>query len=153
MQVAETFVFELPEGDETEAVATTADPALSLSSPKHSRAESGASSGDDSSAATSFRLVFRPSNLTSCSCVTVVYAASFFHIFDDPDRLADVEENANISPRATRTITNLLIDRIELADIILLNKTDLVPIKDVEAIEKVLRRLNLYGKFERTANF
>ncbi|KAG7377662.1 hypothetical protein PHYPSEUDO_011164 [Phytophthora pseudosyringae] len=173
MQVAETFVFELPEGVEEEAAAMKADAALSPSSSKRSRTESGASSGDDTINTSSpppasagipivqldELLVGRDGEKLPLlrdialldTCVTVVDAATFFHVFDDPRMLADVEENRTQLPEGdTRTITDLLIDQIEFADIILLNKTDLVPAKDVEAIEKVLRRLNSYAKFERT---
>ncbi|KAF1772747.1 P-loop containing nucleoside triphosphate hydrolase [Phytophthora cactorum] len=171
MQVAETFVFELPEGVEEEVKA---DPALSPSSSKRSRTESGASSGDDTSAASASASPSASAGIRTVqldellvrdgeklpllrdialldTCVTVVDAATFFHVFDDPRMLADVEENRSQLPEGdTRTITDLLIDQIEFADIILLNKTDLVSAKDVEAIEKVLRRLNSYAKIERT---
>ncbi|KAL4145733.1 hypothetical protein PRNP1_011609 [Phytophthora ramorum] len=171
MQVAETFVFELPEGAEEQAMQVAkVDPALSPSSSKRSRTESGASSGDDTSvsspsASTGIptvqleELLVRDGEKLPLlrdialldTCVTVVDAATFFHVFDDPRMLADVEENRSQLPEGdSRTITDLLIDQIEFADIILLNKTDLVPTKDVEAIEKVLRRLNSYAKIERT---
>ncbi|OWZ12475.1 Cobalamin synthesis protein [Phytophthora megakarya] len=168
MQVAETFVFELPEGAEEDMKA---DPALSPSSSKRSRTDSGASSGDDASTDNSppvtegirtvqlDELLVRDGEKLPLlrdialldTCVTVVDAATFFHVFDDPRMLADVEENRSQLPEGdTRTITDLLIDQLEFADIILLNKTDLVPAKDVDAIEKVLRRLNSYAKIERT---
>ncbi|KAH7487859.1 hypothetical protein KRP22_013445 [Phytophthora ramorum] len=171
MQVAETFVFELPEGTEEQAMQVAkVDPALSPSSSKRSRTESGASSGDDTSASSPSastgiptvqleELLVRDGEKLPLlrdialldTCVTVVDAATFFHVFDDPRMLADVEENRSQLPEGdSRTITDLLIDQIEFADIILLNKTDLVPTKDVEAIEKVLRRLNSYAKIERT---
>ncbi|CAH0478206.1 unnamed protein product [Peronospora belbahrii] len=167
MQVAETFVFELPEGAEEMA---------SMMSPtsKRSRTDSGESSGDEISVISSSpyqsistgiptvqleELLVRDGKKLPLlrdialldTCVTVVDAATFFHVFDDPRMLADVEENRKQLPEGdTRTITDLLIDQIEFADIILLNKTDLVSTKDVEAVEKVLRRLNSYAKIERT---
>ncbi|CAH0516041.1 unnamed protein product [Peronospora belbahrii] len=167
MQVAETFVFELPEGAEEMA---------SMMSPtsKRSRTDSGESSGDETSVISSSpyqsistgiptvqleELLVRDGKKLPLlrdialldTCVTVVDAATFFHVFDDPRMLADVEENRKQLPEGdTRTITDLLIDQIEFADIILLNKTDLVSTKDVEAVEKVLRRLNSYAKIERT---
>ncbi|GMF35021.1 unnamed protein product [Phytophthora fragariaefolia] len=168
MQVAETFVFELPEGAEE---VLKEDPAASPSSSKRSRTESGASSGDETSDNSPLptaagiptvqldELLVRDGEKLPLlrdialldTCVTVVDAATFFHVFDDPRMLADVEENRSQLPEGdTRTITDLLIDQIEFADVILLNKTDLVPAKDVEAIEKVLRRLNAYAKIERT---
>ncbi|EGZ08401.1 hypothetical protein PHYSODRAFT_306319 [Phytophthora sojae] len=165
MQVAETFVFELPEGAEEAYAAMKEDAATSPSSSKRSRTESEVSSADEASATAGIRSVQLDELLVRGdeklpllrdialldTCVTVVDAATFFHVFDDPRMLADVEENRSQLPEGdTRTITDLLIDQIEFADIILLNKTDLVPTKDVEAIEKVLRRLNSYAKIERT---
>ncbi|CAH0493705.1 unnamed protein product [Peronospora farinosa] len=170
MQVAETFVFELPEGTEE----MKADPMLSPSNSKRSRTDSGASSGDETSPVSSPSQPAASSGIRTVqldellvrdgkklpllrdialldTCVTVVDAATFFHVFDDPRMLADVEENRKQLPEGdTRTITDLLIDQIEFADIILVNKTDLVSAKDIEAIEKVLRRLNSYAKIERT---
>ncbi|CAI5708395.1 unnamed protein product [Peronospora destructor] len=169
MQVAETFVFELPEGTEE----MEADPMLSPSNLKRSRTDSGASSGDETSAVSSLSSPAASSGIQTVqldellvrdgkklpllrdialldTCVTVVDAATFFHVFDDPRMLADVEVNRKQLPEGdTRTITDLLIDQIEFADIILVNKTDLVSGKDIEAIEKVLRRLNSYAKIKR----
>lgn len=169
MQVAETFVFELPEGLEEEVRAQLPQ---SPGTSKRSRTDSGASSGAETSATDSNpppttgiptvqldELLVRDGKALPLlrdvaqldTCVTVVDAATFFHVFDDPRMLSDVEANRSQLPEGdTRTITDLLIDQIEFADIILLNKTDLVPVKDVEAIEKVLRRLNSYAKIERT---
>ncbi|KAL4166178.1 hypothetical protein KRP22_013443 [Phytophthora ramorum] len=134
MQVAETFVFELPEGAEEQAMQVAkVDPALSPSSSKRSRTESGASSGDDTSvsspsASTGIptvqleELLVRDGEKLPLlrdialldTCVTVVDAATFFHVFDDPRMLADVEENRSQLPEGdSRTITDLLIDQID----------------------------------------
>lgn len=179
MQVAETFVFELPEGAEQQASDKMAvdkpDPSTSPSSVKRSRTESSASSAGDTTASSSpsspsdkstgiptvqlDELLVRDGETLPLlrdiaqldTCVTVVDAATFFHVFDDPRMLADIEEHRSQLPEGdSRTLTDLLIDQIEFADVILLNKTDLVPAKDVEAIEKVLRRFNSYAKIERT---
>ncbi|KAL8007079.1 putative cobalamin (vitamin B12) biosynthesis CobW [Plasmopara halstedii] len=169
MQVAETFEFELPEGAEEEVKVQSSVPS---NSSKRSRTESGTSSDNDTGAISSLpsasagirtvqldELLVRNGETLPLlrdialldTCVTVVDAATFFHVFDDPRMLADVEANRSQLPEGdTRTITDLLIDQIEFADIILLNKTDLVSSKDLEAIEKVLRRLNSYAKIERT---
>ncbi|KAF4319389.1 hypothetical protein BBO99_00004896 [Phytophthora kernoviae] len=176
MQVAETFVFELPEGVEEDQITTAKpDPSTSPSKAKRSRTESNASSaGDTTTSSTPASPTEKSVGIPSIqldellvrngetlpllrdiahldTCVTVVDAATFFHVFDDPRMLADIEEHRSQLPEGdTRTLTDLLIDQIEFADVILLNKTDLVPAKDVEAIEKVLRRLNSYAKIERT---
>ncbi|RLN45247.1 hypothetical protein BBJ29_002530 [Phytophthora kernoviae] len=176
MQVAETFVFELPGGVEEDQITTAKpDPSTSPSKAKRSRTESNASSaGDTTTSSTPASPTEKSVGIPSIqldellvrngetlpllrdiahldTCVTVVDAATFFHVFDDPRMLADIEEHRSQLPEGdTRTLTDLLIDQIEFADVILLNKTDLVPAKDVEAIEKVLRRLNSYAKIERT---
>ncbi|KAL4117282.1 hypothetical protein PRIC2_011274 [Phytophthora ramorum] len=134
MQVAETFVFELPEGAEEQAIQVAkVDPALSPSSFKRSRTESGASSGDDTSvssptASTGIptvqleELLVRDGEKLPLlrdialldTCVTVVDAVTFFHVFDDPRMLADVEENHSQLPEGdSRTLTDLLIDQID----------------------------------------
>lgn len=179
MQVAETFVFELPEDVEKQASgkvkSVKPDPSTSPSSAKRSRTESSASSTGDTTASSPLsspstkpagiptmqlgELLVRDGEMLPLlrdiaqldTCVTVVDAATFFHVFDDPRMLADIEEHRSQLPEGdSRTLTDLLIDQIEFADVILLNKTDLVAAKDVEAIEKVLRRLNSYAKIERT---
>lgn len=178
MQVAETFVFELPdaEGLTKQEVSggkeVETDPTTSPRSPKRSRTESSAS--NSTSISSPSMEAEKPAGIPTVqldellvrdgeklpllkdiahldTCVTVVDAASFFHVFDDTRMLADVEEHRSQLPEGdTRTLTDLLIDQIEFADVILLNKTDLVSSKDVEAIKKVLRRLNSYAKIEQT---
>ncbi|KAL4145731.1 hypothetical protein PRNP1_011607 [Phytophthora ramorum] len=134
MQVAETFVFELPEDAEEQAMQVAkVDPALSPSSSKRSRTESGASSGDDTSvsspsASTGIptvqleELLVRDGEKLPLlrdialldTYVTVVDAATCFHVFNDPRMLADVEENHSQLPEGdSRTITDLLIDQID----------------------------------------
>jgi G3E family GTPase len=41
-----------------------------------------------------------------------------------------------------RTVSDLLMDQVEFADVLLLNKTDLVPADSVEQLVAILRRLN-----------
>lgn len=171
MQVAETFVFEVPDADLVSTDAPAADPehdpSTSPRSPKRSRIEQAAPSPTDVSRSKGIptmqlnELLVRDGTKLPLlrdiavldTCVTVVDAASFFHVFDDPRMLADIEEHRSQLPEQdSRTLTDLLCDQIEFADIILLNKTDLVPPADVESIEKVLQRLNSYAKIERTVH-
>ena len=56
--------------------------------------------------------------------VTVVDAANFFNDFGSPETL--VERQLNDSVDDDRTIVNLLTDQVEFANIIVLNKVDLV---------------------------
>ncbi|KAG2489398.1 hypothetical protein HYH03_012039 [Edaphochlamys debaryana] len=75
------------------------------------------------------------------TCVTVVDAASFH------DNLASIEELADRFGRDVpegddRSIANLLVEQVEFADVILLNKTDLVKPSQLRSIAAALRRLN-----------
>ena len=65
--------------------------------------------------------------------VTVVDAANFEHDFGSPDLLRD--RGQEVGPEDERTIIDLLVDQIEFADIILLNKVDSI---DEEALARIL---------------
>jgi G3E family GTPase len=72
--------------------------------------------------------------------VTVVDAKNFLTDWQEADYLADrglaaVEEDE-------RTVVDLLVDQVEFADVLILNKTDLVTKKELRAVEGVLKRLN-----------
>ena len=56
--------------------------------------------------------------------VTVVDAANFLHEYNAADALQDRGES--LGEDDNRTVTDLLIDQIEFADVIVLNKLDLV---------------------------
>ncbi|MGB0372949.1 MAG: GTP-binding protein [Opitutales bacterium] len=56
--------------------------------------------------------------------VTVVDAANFENDFGSPDKLRD--RGQEVDPEDVRSIIDLLVDQIEFADVILLNKIDLV---------------------------
>ena len=72
--------------------------------------------------------------------VTVVDAHNFLKDFSSPEYLVDREltdiENDD------RTIVNLLTDQVELANVILLNKTDLVNEKELRNLYDILHKLN-----------
>lgn len=55
------------------------------------------------------------------TCVTVVDARHFFKDFKSRDNLADRKWEANDNDQ--RTIAHLLIDQVEFAEVIILNKT------------------------------
>jgi G3E family GTPase len=71
--------------------------------------------------------------------VTVVDCLNFFKDFSSSEVLTDrglaAEDDA-------RTIVNLLTDQVEFADVLVLNKTDLVPAETASLLEATLRRLN-----------
>lgn len=70
--------------------------------------------------------------------VTVVDAANFARELAAGDSL--VERRLDQYDGDERTVSDLLVDQVEFADVLLLNKTDLVP--DVEGLVATLRRLN-----------
>merc|ERR1712019_164901 len=75
------------------------------------------------------------------TCVTVVDAANYFRCFNTPDNVTDKYKDAD--EKDQRTITELMVDQIEFADVILINKMDLVKDpKEIKRIKDVIRKLN-----------
>ena len=72
--------------------------------------------------------------------VTVVDAANFLNDFDSTQRLAD--RDMGMSDEDDRTIVDLLTDQIEFANVIIINKCDLVSEDDVERLKGILNHLN-----------
>ncbi|MCM2604364.1 GTP-binding protein [Rossellomorea marisflavi] len=72
--------------------------------------------------------------------VTVVDANRFWHDFASGETLLDRSQAADETDE--REIVDLLIDQIEFANVILLNKTDLVAEESVNELRAVLRKLN-----------
>lgn len=72
--------------------------------------------------------------------VTVVDCYNFYRDFGSNERLADRDLTDADDDR--RTIVNLLTDQIEFANVIILNKTDLVRPGDVRLLEKLMNKLN-----------
>jgi G3E family GTPase len=72
--------------------------------------------------------------------VTVVDASTFLTELAKGDALADRKMTAGEGD--ARSIADLLVDQVEFADVLLLNKTDLVSPTQLGAVETVLRRLN-----------
>lgn len=82
--------------------------------------------------------------------VTVVDASNFrseFHTYED---LTDRE--IGLSDEDERSIADLLTDQVEFADVILLNKCDLVDEEEVRTVEAMIRSLNADAKMIRTTN-
>lgn len=72
--------------------------------------------------------------------VTVVDAKSFLEDYQLGISLR--EQNMALSEQDNRTITDLLIDQVEFANVIVINKTDLVDSAALEKLEGVLQHLN-----------
>ena len=80
--------------------------------------------------------------------VTVVDGFNFMKDFGTAERLIDRDLVDDVADK--RTIVNLLTDQIEFANVILLNKMDLVSINDANLIEALIRKLNPTAKIHRT---
>ena len=72
--------------------------------------------------------------------VTVVDAFNFFRDFGSPERLMD--RDLTDMEGDDRTIVNLLTDQVEFANVIILNKTDLVNEDDLGFLKATLKKLN-----------
>ena len=72
--------------------------------------------------------------------VTVVDAGAFFNDFMSLDLLAD--RNVAVSAYDERSIVDLLVDQIEFANVIIINKIDRVSQTDLQRLEAAITRLN-----------
>ncbi|MEM7435924.1 MAG: zinc metallochaperone GTPase ZigA [Myxococcota bacterium] len=72
--------------------------------------------------------------------VTVVDAASFLRDYNAAEALQDRGES--LGEEDERTVTDLLIDQIEFADVIVLNKLDLVSREQANEVEAIVKALN-----------
>lgn len=72
--------------------------------------------------------------------VTVVDASSFLKDLDTADDLRDRGES--LGEDDERTLSDLLIDQVEFANVLVLNKVDLVSVEELERVEGVLHHLN-----------
>ena len=80
--------------------------------------------------------------------VTVVDAFNFFKDFGSPETLVD-RDLTNIEDD-DRTIVNLLTDQIEFANVIILNKTDLVDKEHLGILRACIKKLNQSAKIFET---
>ncbi|MBA2613068.1 MAG: GTP-binding protein [Bacteroidetes bacterium] len=76
--------------------------------------------------------------------VTVVDAFNFFQDYSTNETLFD--RKLTDDDQDHRAIVNLITDQIEFANIIILNKTDLVSSKNVSELKAMLRKLNADAK-------
>jgi G3E family GTPase len=95
-----------------------------------------------------------PVNLSEVSkldtLVTVVDAFNFGKDYHSFDTISD--RNLNELNQDNRTIVDLLTDQIEFANVILLNKIDLVEKEKVAELESILRNLNPGARIFKTRN-
>lgn len=72
--------------------------------------------------------------------VTVIDALNFMNDFGSWDDLVD--RKIGLSEEDTRNVVDLLVDQIEFANVILINKADLVEADQVSLLKSILTRLN-----------
>jgi len=80
--------------------------------------------------------------------VTVVDAYNFAKDFGTVETVYARQLNTDADDR--RTIVNLLTDQLEFANVILINKTDLVPREQVQELEAIIRKFNADAKIIKT---
>lgn len=81
--------------------------------------------------------------------VTVVDAVNFNVDLEQADSLQARGES--LGEEDTRTVSDLLIDQVEFADVIVLNKIDLVTSAERERLEHALRQLNRHAEIVHAA--
>lgn len=82
--------------------------------------------------------------------VTVVDAANFLRDFDSHQSLND--RDMGVAEEDERTIVDLLTDQIEFANVIVINKCDLVEPTEIERLEGILHHLNPDARLVRTSH-
>merc|ERR1719411_2409287 len=84
--------------------------------------------------------------------VTVMDAKQFFdHLDDDADIFERWGDKEDITEEdGGRSVCTLLIDQIEFANVILLNKTDLVSAEQLNRVYGVVKKLNPAAKVMTT---
>ncbi len=82
--------------------------------------------------------------------VTVVDAGNLIKNYSSTDFLKEKGEVAGEDDE--RTLVDLLVEQIEFANVILLNKVDLVSKKELEIVRAVIRGLNAKAKIIETSN-
>ncbi len=132
IQVAETFTFKIPEEDEEDEEE------------EHSHQHS---SKHDMASQIALSEIARLD-----TTVTVVDAFNFHRDLQSVQTLKQRYGDKEVSEEDERNIANLLIDQIEFADVILINKIDLVSEQQLKEVDGVVRSLNPNAKVYHTTN-
>ncbi|KAH9832821.1 dopamine-responsive protein [Teratosphaeria destructans] len=82
---------------------------------------------------------------TTC---TVIDAFTIFHDFETADLLSTRRDD--VTPEDERTVSDLMVDQIEFADVIVLNKVDMVDAKTRKRIRDLIEKLNHRAKVIET---
>ena len=81
--------------------------------------------------------------------VTVVDAFNFLNDYSSQDYIADRGESLGEDDH--RPVVSLLIEQVEFCDVIVFNKTDLLPAGDIDRLEAILHSLNPRARIVRAA--
>ena len=84
------------------------------------------------------------------SMITVVDVSNFWSIYNENKTLKDLKQE--LGQEDERTLCDLITDQIEFADIILLNKVDLISQEDILGIRKIVQTLNPVATIYETIN-
>ena len=76
--------------------------------------------------------------------VTVIDAGNFMKDFGSWDDLTD--RSMGLDDEDNRNIVDLLVDQVEFANVIVINKTDLISPYELEQLEQIVHRLNANAK-------
>lgn len=76
--------------------------------------------------------------------VTIVDAVNFLKDYDEAQYLQDTGES--LGDEDERSVTDLLVDQVEFADVILISKTDLVDTADIARLTAIIKVLNTHAK-------
>tara|TARA_B100001769_G_scaffold19454_1_gene13060 strand:- start:10 stop:1215 length:1206 start_codon:yes stop_codon:yes gene_type:complete len=82
--------------------------------------------------------------------VTVVDAVNFIKDYDEAKYLKDAGES--LGEDDERSVSDLLVEQVEFADIILVSKTDLVSASDIDRLKAILKTLNTTAKIIPISN-
>lgn len=82
------------------------------------------------------------------ACVTVIDCYNWLKDYNSNDSLQDRGQAAMKTDE--RNVTDLLIDQVEFANIIILNKVDLVSPQEVSELEGIIKKLNPEAKIIRS---
>lgn len=82
---------------------------------------------------------------------TMVTVVDAFHFFDYVDSEKNVQDTGEaVGPDDLRALSQLLVDQVEFADVILINKSDLATSAQLDRVEHAVRALNAHADIVRT---
>ncbi|KAH7122929.1 CobW/HypB/UreG, nucleotide-binding domain-containing protein [Dactylonectria macrodidyma] len=76
--------------------------------------------------------------------VTVIDAFTMLHDFDTGDLISSRRDD--VTPEDERTVSDLMVDQIEFADVIILNKTDMIDSETKPRLLNLIQKLNHRAK-------